>query len=105
MFLNLFILYSYYNLIFIYKKAADLYFDEKQSGINTNIDENLIKNQSNDFKIFVEDVIIPKKLKIKTKGHKKIITSMKFNSFGTNFITTGDDNFLKIWDATKRKKK
>jgi len=43
--------------------------------LNTNFDENLIKNQSNDFKIMVEDVVIPKKLKIKTKGHKKLLVA------------------------------
>ena len=51
----------------------------------------------------VEDVVIPKKLKLKVKAHKKNITCLKFNGFGTNFISTGDDNFVKIWDATKSK--
>jgi len=69
------------------------------------INETILNNKNTDFKIIVEDVIIPKKLKLKTKGHKKNITCLKFNSFGTNLITTGDDNFVKIWDATKSRKK
>jgi len=65
------------------------------------VNETILNNKSLDFKIIVEDVVIPKKLKLKIKGHKKNITSLKFNSFGTNCISTGDDNFVKIWDATK----
>jgi WD40 repeat protein len=79
-----------------------LYFDEKESNILKGINESIFNNKTNDFKIIVEDVVIPKKLKLKTKAHKKIITSLKFNGFGTNFLTTGDDNFVKVWDATKR---
>jgi len=54
-----------------------------------------------DFQIVVEDVVIPNKLKVKLSAHRKNITSMKFNSFGTNFITTGVDGFVKVWDANK----
>lgn len=54
-----------------------------------------------DYTVFVEDVVIPNKLKIKLNGHRKNITSLKFNNFGTNFITTGVDNFVKNWDAVK----
>ena len=86
---------------FLKNKAADLYFDEKESSLRKDITESI--DNSKDYKIIVEDVVIPKKLKLKSKGHKKIVTSMKFNSFGTNFITTGDDNFVKIWDANKSK--
>jgi WD40 repeat protein len=54
-----------------------------------------------DFQIVVEDMVIPHKLKIKQNAHRKNITSMKFNSFGTNVITTGMDGFIRIWDANK----
>ena len=54
-----------------------------------------------DFQIIVEEVSIPNKLKIKLNSHRKTITSMKFNSFGTNFITTGMDGFIRLWDANK----
>lgn len=67
------------------------------------MNESILSSKSSDFKIIVEEVQIPKKLKLKAKAHKKIITSMKFNGFGTHFITTGDDNFVKVWDATKSK--
>jgi WD40 repeat protein len=53
----------------------------------------------------VEDVTIPKMLKIKVNSHRKNITSMKFNSFGTNLISTGMDGFIRIWDANKSNKR
>lgn len=82
-----------------------MYFDEKESNLLKGVNESLLNNKNSDFKIIVEDVVIPKKLKLKTKCHKKNITSLKFNGFGTNFLSTGDDNFVKLWDATKSKKK
>jgi WD40 repeat protein len=48
-------------------------------------------------------MVIPHKLKIKQNAHRKNITSMKFNGFGTNVITTGMDGFIRIWDANKSK--
>ena len=56
-----------------------------------------------DFQIIVEDMVIPHKLKSKSTAHRKNVTSMKFNSFGTNYITTGVDGFVRIWDANKSK--
>lgn len=83
-------------------EAADIYFDDKRKDVSQN-DINLM-NSVKDFQIIVEDVQIPNKLKIKLTAHKKNITSLKFNNFGTNFLTTGADNFIKMWDATKSKK-
>ena len=82
------------------KEAADIYFDEKKKEHGKSTDKNPIL-EIRDFQVFVEDVQIPNKLKIKLSGHKKNITSLKFNNFGTNFISTGVDNFVKIWDAAK----
>jgi WD40 repeat protein len=85
------------------KEAADIYFDEKQKDHRKNSSEINIRDSIKDFQIFVEDVQIPNKLKIKLTAHKKNITSLKFNNFGTNFLTTGVDTFIKIWDASKSK--
>lgn len=62
---------------------------------------NMIQNIKNDFQISLENCIIPKSLKVKSRPHKKGVTSIFFNAIGTNFITTGIDNFVKNWDCSK----
>jgi WD40 repeat protein len=81
-----------------------MYYDDKKSEFKKNsLTEVNLLDSVKDFQIYVEDVAIPSKLKLKLNAHKKNITSLKFNSFGTSFITTGVDNFVKIWDAVKSK--
>ena len=77
------------------KKAADTYFSEKSESFEKK------KKKIPNFMVNVEEVQIPKKLKFKFKPHSKGITSITFNSFGSNFITTGSDNFIKLWDTSK----
>ena len=77
------------------KKAADTYFSEKSESFEKK------KKKIPNFMVNVEEVQIPKKLKFKYKPHSKGITSITFNSFGSNFITTGSDNFIKLWDTSK----
>lgn len=77
-------------------KAADLYFSQKSEQFQaTN------KDDMSSFKVDVEDVKVPKSLKLKFKPHNKGITSISFNSFGNNLITSGSDNFIKHWDTSK----
>lgn len=83
------------------KEAADIYFDEKKLTNKISMEQTNLLDSIKDFQVFVEDVTIPNKLKIKLNAHKKSITSLKFNGFGTNFITTGVDTFVKMWDASK----
>jgi WD40 repeat protein len=78
------------------KKAADLYFSEKSESFSKNT-----KKKLPNYMVNVEEVQIPKKLKLNYKPHSKGITSLTFNSFGSNFITTGSDNFIKLWDTSK----
>ena len=78
------------------KKAADLYFSEKSESFSKNT-----KKKLPNYMVNVEEVQIPKKLKLHYKPHSKGITSLTFNSFGSNFITTGSDNFIKLWDTSK----
>ena len=76
------------------KAAADMYYSEKQKSFkNTQVPPN--------FQVNVEDVIIPKTIKYKFKSHNKGINSITFNGFGSNFLTTGTDNFIKNWDCSK----
>jgi hypothetical protein len=84
------------------KEAADIYYDDKKKDFQKKslTDMNLFDNMK-EFQVSVEEVKIPNKLKIKLNAHKKNITSLKFNSFGTAFITTGIDTFVKMWDAAK----
>lgn len=82
------------------KEAADIYFNEKKKEYEEEVKINIDKQ---DFQVFVEDVLIPNKLKMKAKGHKKNITSIKYNNFGTNFLTSGSDAFIKLWDSVKSK--
>jgi len=83
------------------KDAADLYFtDMRKNSQNKDVD---LLESVKEFQIQLEDVQIPNKLKIKLNAHKKNLTSLKFNNFGTNFITTGVDTFVKLWDASRSK--
>jgi WD40 repeat protein len=85
------------------KEAAEIYFQEmKRDSHKKSGDINLLDSVK-EFQIQLEDVQIPNKLKIKLSAHKKNITSLKFNNFGTNFITTGVDAFVKLWDASRSK--
>lgn len=77
-------------------KVADLYFNQKSEEYQANNKEDMSK-----FKMDVEDVKVPKNLKLKFKPHSKGITSITFNSFGNNFLTSGTDNFIKHWDTSK----
>lgn len=83
------------------KVAAEIYFDEKKTEYKRGNNEVNILSSIKDYQIQFEDVIIPKTLKLKFSAHRKALTSLKFNGFGTNFITTGGDNFVKLWDASK----
>jgi hypothetical protein len=84
------------------KEAADLYFDDKKKEHTRNsFSEKNLMDSVKDYQVFVEDVQIPHKIKIKLTAHKKNITSLKFNSFGSNFLTTGVDTFVKMWDGNK----
>ena len=79
------------------KKAADMYFNDSQ----TNFEKNINKNVPQFMNTSVESVEIPSKLQYKFKFHNKSITSICFNGFGSNLITTGADNFIKIIDTSK----
>ena len=79
------------------KKAADMYFNDSQS----NFEKNVNKNVPQFMNTSVESVEIPSKLQYKFKFHNKSITSICFNGFGSNLITTGADNFIKIIDTSK----
>ena len=79
------------------KKAADMYFNYSQ----TNFEKNVNKNVPQFMNTSVESVEIPSKLQYKFKFHNKSITSICFNGFGSNLITTGADNFIKIIDTSK----
>jgi hypothetical protein len=79
------------------KKAADMYFNDSQS----NFEKNINKNVPQFMNTSVESVEIPSKLQYKFKFHNKSITSICFNGFGSNLITTGADNFIKIIDTSK----
>ena len=79
------------------KKAADMYFNDSQ----TNFEKNINKNVPQFMNTSVESVEVPSKLQYKFKFHNKSITSICFNGFGSNLITTGADNFIKIIDTSK----
>ena len=79
------------------KKAADMYFNDSQS----NFEKNINKNVPQFMNTSVESVEVPSKLQYKFKFHNKSITSICFNGFGSNLITTGADNFIKIIDTSK----
>ena len=79
------------------KKAADMYFNDSQS----NFEKNVNKNVPQFMNTSVESVEVPSKLQYKFKFHNKSITSICFNGFGSNLITTGADNFIKIIDTSK----
>ena len=66
------------------KKAADLYFNEKSESFSKKTKKKLPNYMVNNY-----------------KPHSKGITSLTFNSFGSNFITTSSDNFIKLWDTSK----
>jgi len=53
---------------------------------------------------FVDNVKIPTRLKSKSIAHNKNITSLKFDSFGSNYITSGCDSYVKNWDACRSNK-
>ena len=74
------------------QKKIQIYFSEKSETF-----EKKIPN----FMVNVEEVQISKKLKSKFKPNSKGLTSITFNSFGSNLITTGSDNFIKIRDTFK----
>ena len=76
------------------KKAADMYFNDSQNKFE-------VKNVPQFMNTNVETVEIPNKLQYKFKFHNKSITSICFNGFGSNLITTGADNFIKIIDTSK----
>jgi len=79
------------------KKAADMYFNDSQSNFEKNINKNIPQFMNTS----VESVEVPNKLQYKFKFHNKSITSICFNGFGSNLITTGADNFIKIIDTSK----
>jgi hypothetical protein len=83
------------------KDAADVYFTDMRRDSQKKSEEVNLLESVKDFQIQMEDVQIPNKLKIKLNAHKKNLTSLKFNNFGTNFITTGVDTFVKLWDASR----
>lgn len=76
------------------KEAADMYFSDKQKVFKP-------PQILPDIQVNVEEVVIPKTVKFKYRSHGKGITSIAFNAFGSNFLTTGSDNFIKNWDCSK----
>lgn len=80
------------------KDAADIYFNEKRKNF-----QSLNTNTKDDFKVIVEESIIPNKLKSKFTGHNKNITCMKFNGFGSHLLSSSADCFIKYWDCSKSK--
>lgn len=85
------------------KEAADLYYGEKmQDYISTSKLTDLNSNKD-DFKIMVEETKIPNKIKCKLPAHRKNITGISFNTFGSNFLSCSADHFIKNWDCTKSK--
>lgn len=78
------------------KDAADSYFNEKRQNFLTNN-----TNFKDDFKVIVEESIIPNKLKSKFTAHNKNITGMKFNGFGSHLLSCSADCFIKYWDCSK----
>jgi len=79
------------------KKAADMYFNNSQSNFEKIVNKNIPQFMNTS----VESVEVPNKLQYKFKFHNKSITSICFNGFGSNLITTGADNFIKIIDTSK----
>lgn len=85
------------------KEAADMYYGEKmQDFISTSKLTDLNSNKD-DFKVMVEETKIPNKIKCKLPAHRKNITGIPFNTFGSNFLSCSADNFIKNWDCTKSK--
>lgn len=83
------------------KEAADIYFDKKKQEYEKAREELIVFDDMKDFQIIVEDCVIPHKLKSKSNSHRKNVTSLKFNSFGTSYISTGLDGFIRLWDGNK----
>ena len=77
------------------KKVADLYFTEKVKEYE----------KTNEKKYYspIEETNIPKKLKFNYKIHLKEITSLSFSNYGQNFLTTGGDNIIKLFETSKNK--
>lgn len=86
------------------KDAADLYFKDKKDTYLKNSSLGIDSSKLDEFKIIVEEVKIPNKMKAKISAHNKNITGMKFSNFGSNLITCGVDSFIKNWDCSKSNK-
>ena len=74
-----------------------MYFNNSQSNFEKIVNKNIPQFMNTS----VESVEVPNKLQYKFKFHNKSITSICFNGFGSNLITTGADNFIKIIDTSK----
>lgn len=87
------------------KEVADIYYSTKKDEFKKNNNNTLgiDSSQLDDFKVIVDEVKIPKKLKNKISGHNKTITNMRFNNFGSNMVSCGADMFIKNWDCSKSK--
>lgn len=79
------------------KEAAEKYFKAQEKEFN----EAKKDEQLPDFMASIEEVKVPKKLKLKQKFHNRVITSISFNAFGNSFITTSADYFTKVYDSSK----
>lgn len=85
------------------KEAADLYYGEKMQDYISTSKLTDINSNKDDFKIMVEETKIPNKIKCKLPAHRKNITGISFNTFGSNFLSCSADHFIKNWDCTKSK--
>lgn len=85
------------------KQAADIYYTDKKDTYKKEFSLGVDPNKMDDFMIVVEEVKIPNKLKSKLSSHNKVITSIKFNNFGSNMVSCSADSFIKYWDCSKSK--
>lgn len=85
------------------KEAADMYYSSKKDDYISSTKFSEMSSKLDEFKIVVEETKIPNKIKLKMAGHRKNITDISFNAFGSNFITASADFFIKNWDASKSK--
>lgn len=85
------------------KAAADLYYNNKKDEYKASSSLLEMSSKLDEFKILVEEVKIPNKVKCKLPAHKKNITEIYFNPFGSNFISCSSDYFIKNWDSAKSK--
>lgn len=85
------------------KQAADIYYSDKKETYKKEFSLGVDPNKMDDFMIVVEEVKIPNKLKSKLSSHNKVITSIKFNNFGSNMVSCSADSFIKYWDCSKSK--